>query len=442
MIIDFTIENFRSIKEPQLFSLHAETPKQHLAGYAAYPAGDKIGVLRSAGIYGANASGKSNVLLAFRALRYIACESGDLKAGAPIPCYEPFRLSAATRSAPVRFEIEFFNTDKLRYVYSVAFNDKRILEEALDYFPTRQKANLFTRRENDTWETIAFGGRYKGGVKRIPFFGNNSYLAKAGENAGAAELIRSVYQYLRGNLIVLDLQATFDYGGFFDSDKDIDFAATFLSHVDTGIVAVEKRINDKPIESEFIKAMPKVMRELVEKRTREQYWFSHQTEEGGVEKFPQEWESDGTQRLFYFLPMLEAIFGSGGVLILDEIEKSLHPHIVEMIIHMFNDPGVNTHNAQLIFSTHSMGLMASDKMRRDQIWFADKKDGKTTLYSLDEFDKNKVKSNSPFPGWYNDGRFDAVPQIDLLAIANLLRPKSDNSTGTAEGDHIAEDLDA
>ncbi|MEN9867462.1 MAG: hypothetical protein RL748_3052, partial [Pseudomonadota bacterium] len=116
MIIDFTIQNFRSIKDEQLFSMHVETPKQHLAQHVAYPADDKIGVLRSAGIYGANASGKSNVLLALSALQAVACFSGNSREGDPIPWYLPYYLSDQARNDPIRFEIEFFNTDKLRYV--------------------------------------------------------------------------------------------------------------------------------------------------------------------------------------------------------------------------------------------------------------------------------------------------------------------------------------
>ena len=150
--------------------------------------------------------------------------------------------------------------------------------------------------------------------------------------------------------------------------------------------------------------------------------FGHHTEEGGTDFFEQDVESSGTQKLFHLAPLLMSCLALGKVLIMDEIERSFHPHIAELIIQLFSDPQVNTRHAQLIFSTHNINLMASDRMRRDQIWFTEKKNGATHLYSLDQFDKSKVKTNSPFPDWYNSGRFDAIPAIDYHAIVDLLRP--------------------
>ncbi|MCP6077358.1 ATP-binding protein, partial [Klebsiella pneumoniae] len=84
-----------------------------------------------------------------------------------------------------------------RFSYEVAFIKNRILFESLDYYPSRVKANLFTRDESDTWETIKFGGHYKGGIKKIPFFPNNSYLAKAGNNAASPDIIKEAYNFFR-----------------------------------------------------------------------------------------------------------------------------------------------------------------------------------------------------------------------------------------------------
>ena len=167
MIIDFSLKNFRSVKQAQVFSLLALQTGPHLSQHVAYPAGEHIGVLRSAGIYGTNAAGKSNILLGFDALRFVACGSGALKEGQPIPCYEPYQLALANREAPVRFEIEFVCGDGLRYLYAIAFNRSAILEEVLDFYPGRQKANLFRRGPDDNWERIRFGSSYKGDIKRI-----------------------------------------------------------------------------------------------------------------------------------------------------------------------------------------------------------------------------------------------------------------------------------
>ncbi|MGV8891717.1 MAG: AAA family ATPase [Burkholderiaceae bacterium] len=424
MIVDFTIENFRSIKTEQIFSMYVQNPKKHLSSNVAFPADDKVGVVRSAGIYGANASGKSNFLLAFRALRYIACSSGNLKDGQKIPCYEPFLLSQETENAPIRFEIEFVNTDKRRYRYAVSFNQYEIIDEVLDFFPSRAKANLFKRLEGNTWENISFGGLYKGGTRRIPFFKNNSYLSKAGNNAGASKMIRSVYDYLWNNL---GQQIAFEdaFGPLYKDEKILELASKFLCNVDTGIHAVEVKENNTPLPDLFSNQVPEKIKNLILERSKKAYFFSHKMENGNVAQFKHEEESEGTQRLFSMLPFLISTFKNGSVFIVDEIDSSFHPHIAELIIKLFNDAEINVNNAQLIFSTHSISLMSSKDMRRDQIWFVEKKEGKSGLYCLDDFDKDTVKSDSPFGTWYNDGRFGALPSIDYEAIAEIL--KSGNS---------------
>lgn len=422
MIIDFSIQNFRSIKDEVTLSLHVENPKQHLASHVTYPARDKIGVLRSVGIYGANASGKSNILFAFEALRYIACRSGDLKEGKKIPCYEPYRLSELTRNAPVKFELEFFNKDNIRYLYQISFDENVILEESLDFYPARQKANIFKRNEGDTWETISFGGLYKGGTKRIPFFNNNSYLSKAGENAGTPDMVRNVYKYIRSSLVHIGLNDRMMLKDFHENVTLVQRVSTFLCQVDTGVTDIKAKIADVSDDINLPDSISKELKDKILEQRRKTFMFSHKTESGGLEQFKEGDESDGTQKLFSIIPLLIEAFDNGEVLIIDELDSSLHPHIAELIIKLFNDSEINTKNAQLIFSTHNIQLMDSENLRRDQIWFTEKKHNSTSLYSLDEFDKNKVKSDSPFYNWYHEGRFGALPRINYEAIANLLKP--------------------
>ncbi|MHA9663640.1 AAA family ATPase, partial [Klebsiella pneumoniae] len=107
MFVYLTIENFRSVKEKSTLNLSASGSSNHLTTHIYKNDGMNVGTLMSAGIYGANASGKSNVLMAFEAIKFIATESGDLKEGKRIPCYEPYALSSATNEAPVKFEAEF-----------------------------------------------------------------------------------------------------------------------------------------------------------------------------------------------------------------------------------------------------------------------------------------------------------------------------------------------
>lgn len=422
MIIDFTISNFRSIREKQTFSLFAESSSSHLAENVARPGDGKIGVLRTAGIYGANASGKSNLLLAFEALRYIVCSSGDLKDGDNIPCYEPYMLAATSKKAPIEFEIEFFSKDGVRYIYKVAFNSKRILSESLDFYPSRSKANLFKRDEKDNWESVTFGGHYKGGKKKFAFFDNNSYISKAGNSADAPDLIRSIFNYFRLELFHLGVNQRIGMFRWKENQELVNSIADILSKIDTGIFGVsfkEQDVTDIKLPSDIPDAIRKRILESESKKP----VFLHKGENGYQEEFTEEMESAGTTKLFNMLPMLIEAFDDGGILLLDELDNSFHPHIAELIIKLFNDSNVNKNNAQLIFSTHNINLMSPDLLRRDQIWLTEKNNGETLFISLDEFDKNTVKIDSPFSKWYGDGRFGAIPAIDAGAIADIIKDR-------------------
>ena len=122
------------------------------------------------------------------------------------------------------------------------------------------------------------------------------------------------------------------------------------------------------------------------------------------------YESSGTQILFSFAPILKDVFENGKILVIDEIERSLHPSLVEMIIKFFHNPKINKGNAQLIFNTHDTNLLSLDIFRRDQIWFAEKdpKKGATDLYPLDDF---SVRKNENIQKGYLNGRYGAIPFV-------------------------------
>jgi len=254
MIIDFTIKNFRSIKEKQTFSLHAESSSNHLSDNIASPGDGKVSVFRTAGIYGANASGKSNLLLAFEALRFIVCSSGDLKDNETMPNYEPFLLADSCKEAPTEFEIEFFSDDQVRFLYKVAYDAKRIITESLDYYPSGTKANLFNRKEYASWEDVTFGGFYKGGKKRFAFFDNNSYISKAGNSADAPKLVRSIFNLFRTNILHLAVHERVSILGWREDQELVNSIASILSKVDTGIFGVEfktRSVKNIKIPSDF-----------------------------------------------------------------------------------------------------------------------------------------------------------------------------------------------
>ncbi|SSL35618.1 AAA family ATPase [Klebsiella pneumoniae] len=420
MFVYLTIENFRSVKEKSTLNLSASGSSNHLTTHIYKNDGMNVGTLMSAGIYGANASGKSNVLMAFEAIKFIATDSGDLKEGKRIPCYEPYALSSATNEAPVKFEAEFYSVEGNRFSYEVAFIKNRILFESLDYYPSRVKANLFTRDESDTWETIKFGGHYKGGIKKIPFFPNNSYLAKAGNNAASPDIIKEAYNFFRKGIRHIGLNEKIRISSFGEREDVVNETAKVLCMVDTGVSGISVREVEAEIPIKMDEEIPQEIKEIIEEDYKYRYMFSHPTDEGGSVSFPMGRESEGTQKLFEIIPLIRSAFNDSMVVIVDELDNSLHPHIADLIVKLFNDPDVNKKGSQLVFSTHNMQLMAPEKMRRDQIWFCEKNKGTSSLYSLDDFDKKKIKTTTPYAAWYDEGRFGGVPDINYLKVASFI----------------------
>jgi AAA15 family ATPase/GTPase len=428
MIVDFTVANFRSIRERQTFSLFAESSSAKLASNIAYPSSENIGVLRTAGVYGANASGKSNLLIAFWALRYLVCGSGDLKDGDTIPCYEPYKLDKHTKASPIDFEIEFFSKEKLRFIYSISFDANRIISESLDFYPSRSRANLFRREKGDSWEDVSFGAHYKGGKKKYAFFPNNSYISKAGNSADAPDLIRSIFNYFRNDLFHLGADEKVGILDWKEDNSIVNSIASILCKVDTGISGIQFRDSDIS-KIDLPKSIPEALRKRILENESKKPVFLHKGKNGYEEEFGEDMESSGTLKLFNILPMLLNAFKDGGVLVIDELDNSFHPHIAELIIKLFNDESVNRNNAQLIFSTHNISLMSSSLLRRDQIWLTEKRNGQTSFSSLDDFDKNVVKMDSPFSKWYSDGRFGAIPEIDVKEISRIIKGRFSDAKG-------------
>lgn len=434
MIIDFTITNFRSIRDEQTISFFAENPGKHLLDNISYPTTPKIGVLKTAGIYGGNASGKSNILLAFEALQFLISASGRLKDGKTIRCYEPYRLSKKSKSAPVIFEIEFCIKNGTRYIYKVSFTRDRIIEEHLSYYKSTKPAVIFERTEEDNWETIKFGTLFTGGKKRFPFFNNNAYLSIAGSSADAPKLIRDVYNYFQNDVLRLGLNENIDLDAWIENQAIFDKATSFLGCVDTGVSGVVVKEREVDLGNVHLpENMPNEIKDSILREMKRSLLFIHMTDTDETELFDIRLESAGTRKLFHLAPLIVDALENGGVLIVDELDNSMHPFMAALIIRLFNDPKVNCGNAQLIFSTHNLNLMTPEHFRRDQIWLTEKSKGATSFFSLEDFDKKKVKPQSPFTRWYVEGRFGAIPKIDYQGIAALLKKKNGVCDAQKEG---------
>lgn len=429
MFISMTVENFRSIKNKNKMSFLASGAKNHLDGNVYYSEKSGANYLKSIGFYGANASGKSNVLLAFEALRYMVVGSGDLKDGEDIKCYEPYKLSKDCLSAPITFEIEFLYKDDVKYIYKISFTKNKIIEESLDFYPNKVKSNIFYRGSEDNWSTISFGTNYKGGIKKIAFFENNAYLSKAGDNAASPEMIRNIYNMFMRDIFHIGSSEQFKLTSSSVSNINdvIGNLSKILCLVDTGIKSVGITEVDVKLPDIMEKMnLPDFIKKNYIDSKKDKYIFTHVGEDGTESLFEESEESDGTRKIFSMMhPIIEA-FKDRTVFIFDELDNGLHPHVADLVIKLFNDKTINKVGSQIIFSTHNIQLMDPEKMRRDQIYFVDKKNGSSSIYSLDDFDKKKVKPSTPYNSWYDDGRFGGVPSINFTGIKNLILEINDS----------------
>lgn len=415
MFLSLSMQNFRSFKDETKLNFSVTTPKSHMPSHVSMLDNASIGALRSVGFYGANASGKSNALMALTAIQYLVCSSGDLRDGKNIPCYEPYRLCSDTIDAPIKFGVEFI-IDGTRYVYNISFKKNEILNESLDYYPSRVKANLFTRKEGDSWQDIKFGNLYKGGTRKIAFFANNTYLSKAGNNASSPQIIRDVYNFFNDNIEFIRVGQWIGWNKYIDDLDMIEKASKIISCIDIGISKIIKVDADR--ELNLSQEIPDEIKDMI--ISENSFSFAHLSENGNEEIFKKSEESEGTGRFFDMIPMLVEAFRKQCVIVFDELDNNIHPHMADVIVRLFNDGEVNKYNSQLIFTTHNMQLMSPEKMRRDQLFFFEKRQGKSIGYSLNDFDKTRVKSTTPFGVWYDQGRFGGVPKINYPEIVTLL----------------------
>ncbi|RRB10521.1 AAA family ATPase [Larkinella knui] len=417
MLLSFAVKNFGSIKDRKEISFL----KTGLSGFAGnYVKLTKTeSVLKSAVIYGPNASGKSNYLKAFRAMEYLVIHSSNYKLDESIEPYEPFLLDNTCAVSPVEMDISFFY-ESIQYDYSISFSSKRIEREELFCYPAKSKSLLYSRTAE---KDMKFGDYYKGVKKAIEklLLPNQLFLSKASDNN--IDVLKSAYLFFRRGLSVFPLMEdhmessmAMLYAKRLAEGSSSKFARRFnalICSLDTGISSVTAKERDW--QDGALSDLP----EEVKTKIKEQYKYEirtlHPVFENGVKvderAFEIRSESTGTQSLFAIGGILLDALDKGRVLVVDEFEKNLHPEITKYFIRMFHNPDINQKNAQLIFATHDVSQLSNDHFRRDQVWFTSK----------DEFGSTEIRRCSDIPGlrlgtpidkWYASGRIGSTPQID------------------------------
>lgn len=405
MLVEFRVANHRSILDEQVLSMRAagggadaDDPTPRAAG--------RERLLPVAAIYGANASGKSNMLgaLVFMASAVIDSHPRwDPLGGVP---RDPFAWGRG-RSAPSLFEVTLA-LDIGRVQYGFVVDDQRVLEEWLHVWPKARKQRWFERDQNGT----QFGEHFTDAQRIGPLHVRpNSLLLSAAAQNGSAQ-VEPIYRWFRalrtdcpaarggGELgssfrHVRRMMSDLSHAASFDprDDDKLQQVADLLRVADTGIVQL------------------RVDREAPRDPKGPRFWALHA---GAADAWlPLEQESDGTQALFHLgLVMLPAL-RDGGVVVLDELGHGLHPLLASQLVQRFNDPVANPNGAQLLFSAHDTALLSGDgerpPLRRDQIWLAEKdSEGATTLTPLTRY---KPRAGENIAKGYLRGRFGGVPYL-------------------------------
>lgn len=424
MLVEFSVGNYRSFFKPVTLSLQA-TPLRSLNKdidiQNVFSAG-KLQLLRSAAIYGANASGKSNLVRAMLYMRHFVLNSATRLQAGELTDVQRFLLNKNAQQIPPYFQIIFL-VGNIRYRYGFELDEHRVVSEWL--YQTKQRETRLFVRSGDVYDFPAsFKKSVSGLEKRVRtnalFL---SVLAQFNEPI-AIGIVDWFRNRLRGISGLMDDA----YAGFtlhqFETQEYIAQRIRELTRLaDFGIVdiGIKSIAVDDP-------SVPNNLREMIRKMSEKQRTSGQDIALKGVETVHQvfengisvgqtkldleEHESEGTKKFFYLLGPLLDTLDNGNVLVVDEFEARLHPVLSREIVRLFNAPNTNPKNAQLIFTTHDASLLGEGILRRDQVWFTEKnRFGETELYSLAEM---KERNDASFEKNYIHGRYGAIPFIGGL----------------------------
>jgi AAA15 family ATPase/GTPase len=419
MLIEFTIGNYKSFKDKVTFSMVAanlSAKDKELDENNVFAVDGDLTLLKSAAIYGANASGKSNIAKALTFIKdFIINSSKETQSTDEINA-DNFRLSTETENQPSFFELIFLlNRQKYRYGFEV--NQSRVISEWLFYMPLSREKRLFERNTDN----FKISRIYK--ANRIQELTRNNALFLSVSAQFNVEIAKQILACLSKQLNIISGLEDDTYLGYtlnyLSEEENKNDVIQLIKKLDIGISGIEVGHIDITSDSLPDAMSDEVKKLIVESGTKGvlvstiHKKFDDNGQHLSNEKFYLiEDESEGTQKVFALAGILIDTLKNGSVLIFDELDARLHPLLSMAIVQLFNSNETNPNNAQLIFMTHDTNLLSNKIFRRDQIWFTEKnKYGATDLYSLAEY---KVRNDASFENDYIKGKYGAIPYIGNL----------------------------
>jgi AAA15 family ATPase/GTPase len=426
MILEFRVKNYRSIRDEQVLSMVASTADIELSDTHLIFTGLKSipSAVRSSVVYGPNASGKSTLLLALNYMRAVVAESATMIQPGQTYNVQPFRLDESYINEPTEFELSFiFNG--IRHQYAFAMNANRIVHESLLVYSTSKPTQWFNRSlANDGVSYEYEFSSYLTGSKKVwqdSTRDNALFLSTAAQLN--SELLSPVFQWIVSNIVFIPAGATIDPSyttAMLETEDGRALIKDFLTSADISISEIHvdsrKGFKNQVIFSDV--GIPQASREESEFLVP---IFEHSTLKGSA-KFELHEESEGTQHLYMLVAPIFDVLKQGRILIVDELDGSLHALLVRRLISMFHDPELNHKNAQLVFSTHDTSLLDHTLFRRDQIWFTEKNaDQATQVFPLSDFNPRKREA---WEQGYLMGRYGAVPFFSEMP--NFIRRETES----------------
>ena len=406
MLIEFSVKNFLSFKDKNTFTMMASSDNTLKDNYVEIN-NDKI--LKITAIYGANASGKTNLFKILGIVSSMIKNSNFFVPNVLLPIV-PFKLDKELVNKPSEFEIKFL-VKGIRYLYGFKADKKNVYEEYLIYYPNGRPVKIFTRKNIYNYSFNSSDEKFLNDIKEKNT--SNKFFIATATNWNY-EKTKPVFEFLTeklGTIITHDQINNYSYNMYYnDENKKLEnFALNFLEKADFNIKGY-KIIEEKMTEDK-LSTIAGIVKPFIPANTPMYKVKTKHIVNGDEYEFDISEESLGTQVIFSFIPVLKDVLDNGKVLIIDEFDKSLHPFIVKYIVEIFNNLEINKKSAQLIFNTHDTNVLNLELLRRDQIWFTEKdtKDGSTTIYPLDDFSVRKTENVEK---GYLLGRYGAIPFLE------------------------------
>lgn len=431
MLIEFKFRNYRSFRDEAVLSMEATGLGSFRKSLIEY---GSTKLLPGVAIYGKNGGGKSNVIRAFwLATQFIKNAQRTQHENAPIPVI-PFSLNDYSKSEPTEFEF-IYVMNNIKYCYGFSATREKITKEYLYHSPKGQRALVFSRSgqvfsfteekakrklisetvaENQlffsiacTMNDLACSNAMRWFRERVFFSRDYSDIPRQLlEYSNDTNMLKAISEYAKAaDLGIEEMQ-------FEINSKEVDRDMAFPSNIPEGI---------KTALTQFMHALAETSNnsEVRLKMGEVTATSLHQgrNKDGESQLFSLELsdESDGTRKLMAIAPAIESVLSNGGVLLVDEIERELHPMLVNFIISKFQSKHTNPNGAQLIFTTHNTELMNMELIRKDQLYFVDKNqdDGASEIYSISDF---STRTTDNIRKGYLLGKYGATPNIEVEEV--------------------------